>query len=137
MAIPTLLPVRILRWSFRPGQLFFAILLMISLLACTQGGQSGGQKRIRVDVGQIKEISLPAPSDSTVQVVGTSDNSEIVDVSPKQSAAEASVPKSDNMIFLIKGVTVGTAKVIFSAKQTGSPGADRVVRTYVVQVATK
>lgn len=92
---------------------------------------------MRVAVGQIKEIMMPAPGDSTVQVVGTSDNSEVVDVSPKQLAAETSVPKSANTIFLIKGVTVGTAKVVFSEKQTGSSGTERVLRTYVVQVATK
>ena len=92
---------------------------------------------MRVAVGQIKEISLPAPGDSTVQLIGTSDNSEVVDVSPKQSASETSAPKLNTMIFLIKGVTVGTAKVIFSEKQTGGSGTDRIVRTYVVQVSTK
>ncbi len=80
---------------------------------------------------------MAAPTDSTVQLIGTSDNSEVVDVSPKQSVAETSVPKSANAIFLIKGVTVGTAKVVFSEKQTGGTGTDRVLRTYVVQVATK
>lgn len=110
---------------------------MVGLTACSQGAQPGGQRRMRVDVGQIKEISLPAPGDSTVQLIGTSDNSEVVDVSPKQLAAQTSVAKSDNAVFLIKGVTVGTAKVVFSEKQTGGSGTDRVVRTYVVQVSTK
>ncbi len=136
MVITTLLRKRTVRWSSPSGQLFFAVLLVVGLWACSQSSQPGGQRRMQVAVGQIKEISMPAPGDSTVRLIGTSDNSEIVDVSPKQSAAETSVAKSDNAIFLIKGVTVGTAKVVFSEKQTGGAGTERVVRTYVVQVAT-
>ena len=137
MATSTSLPVRTVRLSEQLTQLFLMALLMVSSLACSQNGQAGGPRRMQVAVGQIKEISMTAPNDRTVRLIGTSDNSEIVDVSPKQSATEANTATSDNAIFLIKGVTVGTAKVVFSEKQTGGAGTERVVRTYVVQVATK
>lgn len=94
---------------------------------------------MRLTVGEINEISMARPADRTTVLTGTSDNSEIVDVSLKQTvAAETGATLStDQLIFLIKGITVGTARVVFSGKRVDEPGTGHVRKTYVVQVSSK
>ena len=91
-------------------------------------------------VGEIKEITI-SPTNSSFSLTGTSDNSEVVDVSQKPTAAadtsSAKSASSGNLVFLIKGVTVGTAKVIFSEIRADETGDGQVQRTYVVQVKSK
>lgn len=112
-----------------------ALLLLAGLSSChsLQPGESG--KRLKLNVGEIKEISLSAPKDSTVQIVGTSDNNEVVDVSQKPVIG-STTQSAGSMVFLLKGVTVGTANVIFSDRKPGEAGAGHIRRTYKVQVTT-
>ncbi|MBN8826367.1 MAG: hypothetical protein J0I82_30350 [Spirosoma sp.] len=93
-----------------------------------------------IDVGQIKEISIPSRGDGTSELIGTSDNQEVVDVSRQQLAPAVDTLKRTNngpTVFQIKGVTVGTANVVFSTRPLNQPGAGQPVRTYVVQVKAK
>ena len=116
--------------------------LIISLFACSKTSQSstGSSKKLRVSVGEIKEISVPSRGDSSVELIGTSDNQEVVEVSRQQLAPAVDTLKRAGpspTVFQIKGVTVGTANVIFSAKPMNATGSGQPVRTYVVQVVTK
>ena len=96
---------------------------------------------MRLTVGDIKEVSINARPDSTNQLTATSDNQEVVDVSRKLT--DATSPNGPQLstagptVFLIKGVTAGTAKVVFSEKPTGAEGTGRVRKAYVVTVVTK
>ena len=112
----------------------FLIIGLIALTARCQRSVSGSAKPMRLTVGDINEISLARPADRTIQLTGTSDNSEIVDVSPKQTAAGEPSTASDRVAFLIKGVTAGTARVMFTEKRADESGAGHVRKTYVVQV---
>lgn len=114
---------------------FIPAMCMVGFIACGQHGVSGPQTRLRVAVGQIKEVTLSASSDSTRQLVATSDNSEIVDVSPKEVATAATgTVKSPTNTFLIKGVTVGTARVVFTETQANTPGPGPIRKAYSVRV---
>lgn len=79
--------------------------------------------------------------DTTWQLTATSDNQEVVDVSRKpKTPTTGSEPKtadSGSATFLIKGVTVGTANVVFSEKQIGADGDGQVRKSYVVSVTSK
>ena len=122
----------------KPMNLFSLALCMAGLLACGQHGVSGSQTRLRVAIGQIKEVTLSAPADSTHQLVGTSDNSEIVEVSLKEAvSAQTGAVKSPSNTFLIKGVTAGTARVVFTENQTHTPGPGPIRKAYSVQVTTQ
>ncbi|GAB3940791.1 hypothetical protein GCM10028805_03140 [Spirosoma harenae] len=106
------------------------------ILSCNRAN-SAAKKRLKIEVGEIKEISLPGQSDGTAELIGTSDNQEIVEVSRRQLApAVDTVKRADQgpSVFQIKGVTVGTANVVFTTKPLGSAGAGETIRTYVVQV---
>lgn len=131
------------RIRLRKLTIFASIIgLIIGFPACNKSSQpgTGSQKKLRVSVGEIKEISVPSRGDSSVELIGTSDNQEVVEVSRQQLA-----PAVDTLnragtgptIFQIKGITVGTANVIFSAKPMNATGSGQPVRTYVVQVVTK
>lgn len=118
--------------------------LFIALSACNAnqpGSSSGRQQRLRLTVGDISELTIPARQDSTWQLTATSDNQEVVDVSRKPLDATApngtTLPTTGPVIFLIKGVTAGTAKVVFSEKLIGADGTGRVRKTYVVNIANK
>ena len=113
--------------------------LTFGLVSYSQPG-SGGKKRLKIDVGEIKEISLPSRGDGTSELIGTSDNQEVVEVSRQQLAPAVDTLKRGNngpTVFQIKGVTAGTANVVFSKKPLGGTGSGEVVRTYVVQVVAK
>ncbi|GAB3506746.1 hypothetical protein GCM10027341_40310 [Spirosoma knui] len=114
---------------------------MISVSACSRTAQTGPQSKLRLEVGQIKEVTLSASGDGSTQLVGTSDNQEVVDVTRKQPGPEstATIQTGDSgpIVFLIKGVTVGKANVTFSEKKTGEEGSGQAKKTYVVEVRAK
>lgn len=114
-------------------------LLLTGLSACRSDKSVGRQTRIRLTVGEIREVSLPGRGDSTVQLIGSSDNQEVVDVSRRQLAPAVDTLQTGSgpTVFQIKGITVGTANVIFSEKRTGETGSGQARKTYVVQVTSK
>lgn len=119
-----------------------ALALLVSLFAlinaCTASktGIATGQK-LRLRVGEIREITIIPRADTTWKLTATSDNQEVVDVSRKSSAAIAApIPAAGPAAFLIKGITVGTAKVVFTENQPGSDGTGLVKKAYVVTVTT-
>jgi hypothetical protein len=121
---------------------FWLILLLTGSLACSQNSQTdtGEKRKLKVTVGEIKEVSLPSRGDGSSELIGTSDNQEVVEVSRQQLAPAVDTLKRDNSgpaVFQIKGITVGTANVVFSAKPLNQTGSGQTVRTYVVQVVTK
>lgn len=124
----------------RCGLALMACLLAL-LTACTTNRSSlATGPKIRLQVGDIKEVTMATRADTTWQLTATSDNQEVVDVSRKQPIAgpggsTASAPGP--AIFLIKGVTVGTARVVFSEKQLGATGDGQVKKTYTIIVSSK
>ncbi|QMW06818.1 hypothetical protein H3H32_01875 [Spirosoma foliorum] len=94
---------------------------------------------MRVSVGEIKEVSLSTESDSAAELIGTSDNQEVVEVSRPQlaPAVDTLTNKKSPMVFQIKGVTVGTANVIFTTKPLNQAGSGQTIRTYIVQVTAR
>jgi len=111
-------------------------------MACSQTSQpdSGSKKQLRISVGEIKDVSLPSRGDGTSELIGTSDNQEVVEVSRQQLAPAVDTLKRDGSgptIFQIKGVTAGTANVVFSTKPMNQTGNGQAIRTYVVQVIAK
>ncbi|AKD58359.1 hypothetical protein SD10_05890 [Spirosoma radiotolerans] len=113
-----------------------------TFFACSKSSQSGAgsQKKLRVSVGEIKEISVPSRGDNSLELIGTSDNQEVVEVSRQQLAPAVDTLKRTGAgptVFQIKGVTVGTANVTFSAKPMNAAGSGQPLRTYVVQVVAK
>lgn len=139
----TLQPVLLIRtWLRRMTPFVWVIGLTIGLLACSKSSQlgTGSQKKLRVSVGEIKDISVPSRGDSSVELIGTSDNQEVVEVSRQQLAPAVDTLKrtgASPTVFQIKGVTVGTANVIFSAKPMNTTGSGQPLRTYIVQVVAK
>ncbi|GAB2545844.1 hypothetical protein GCM10027085_41840 [Spirosoma aerophilum] len=98
------------------------------------------KKRLKVSVGEIKEITLSGRGTNGSELIGTSDNQEVVEVSRQQLAPAVDTLRQANAsptVFQIKGVTVGTANVIFSTKPMNQSGSGQTVRTYVVQVVAK
>ncbi len=122
-----------------PANLLTIILLVLSLSACNRTGQSTNGQRMRLSVGEIKEVAMP--SRKGAQLVGTSENQEIVDVSQRPFTSADSVAmqqgQSVSTVFLVKGVSTGTAKLFFSDKTTGEDGSGRPRRTYAVQVVSQ
>lgn len=122
---------------------FALIVLLTGFMACSRNAQpgTGPQKQMRLTVGEINEIRMPVPADSTILLSATSDNSEVVDVSQKQAVATAAGSAqptvSGQQTYLIKGVTIGLARVVFSEKRSGETGNGQVRRTYLVQVVSK
>jgi hypothetical protein len=116
--------------------------LVVGLVACSSANPSGSgsQKKVRIAVGEIKEITLPNRGDEKSELVGTSDNQEVVEVSRQQLAPAVDTLKHNNTrstIFQIKGITAGTANVVFTTKPLNQAGNGQTVRTYVVQVSAK
>jgi hypothetical protein len=129
-------------WLNQTAKLILLTFLTASLIACTKSNQpgSGSQKRLRVSVGEIKEISVPNRGDGSSELIGTSDNQEVVEVSRRQLAPAVDTLNRNNAgptVFQIKGVTAGTANVVFSTKPLSQPGSGQTIRTYVVQVVAK
>lgn len=120
---------------------FVLFWLVLACISCNKGSlpSSGPQKKLRVSVGEIKEISLSTGGNSAVELIGTSDNQEVVEVSRPQlaPAVDTLTLRKAPMIFQIKGVTVGTANVIFTTKPLNQAGSGQTIRTYIVQVTAK
>jgi hypothetical protein len=121
-----------------------AALLLALLAACGGPGSStsaGGTKRLRLEVGKIKEVDFRLGPDTTLQLYSSSDNKEIVDVSRAESAPEdvAARPTkgTDRAVFYIKGVSPGRASVVFSEKKNDQDGPGRTLSTYTVEVVSK
>ena len=117
-------------------------LFTLSLAACSKSNQltSGPQRKLTVTIGEIKEVSLSRSGDGSSELIGTSDNQEVVEVSRQQLAPAVDTLQRKNTgptVFQIKGVTVGTANVVFSEKPMNQAGNGQPVRTYVVQVTAK
>lgn len=116
------------------------ILLIFSLASCRSDKSFGNKQRIRLTVGEIKDITMPSRGDSATQLIGTSDNQEVVEVSRQQAAPAVDTLKRDNSgptVFQLKGITIGTANVIFSEKRADEAGNGKARKTYVVQVVSK
>ena len=115
------------------------VLLIAGLSACTSL-RSDKAQRLRIEVGEIKEIRLPGQGDASMQLIGTSDNNEVVEVSRRELAPAVDTlqaTRSGPSIFQIKGVTTGTANVVFTEKRPEEVGSGRIRKTYSVQVVTK
>ena len=129
------------RYTWPQMSLFLLITSVIISASTYQSNQpgSGSRKKMKVAVGEIKEISMPSRGDGSFELVGTSDNQEVVEVSRQQLAPAVDTLKRDNgpTVFQIKGVTIGTANVVFSKKPINQISIGEVVRTYVVQVTAK
>lgn len=134
--------------KYSPKQIYYPIVkvfLLLALLAeisaCNRQGsvttESSSQKpkRIRLVVGQIREVHLPVPSDTTIQLTASSENNEIVDVT-RQTTLQTKRGKK-KALFLIKAITGGAVKVIFSQKGINEEGAGNILKTYQVQVVNK
>ena len=127
-------------WS-KVSLLLLTIAATIHISAHNQSDQpgSGSRKKMKVAVGEIKEISMPSRGDGSFELVGASDNQEVVEVSRQQLAPAVDTLKRSNgpTVFQIKGITIGTANVVFSKKPINQISVGEVVRTYVVQVTAK
>jgi hypothetical protein len=119
------------------------VVLLAVLTACGGAGSStsGGAKRLRLEVGKIKEVDFRLGPDTTLQLYSSSENKEIVDVSRAESAPEdvAARPAkgTDRAVFYIKGISPGRANVVFSEKKNGQEGPGRTLSTYNVEVVSK
>lgn len=128
--------------GLKAGKHLIFLGFLFTALSCSHTGVSdtGTKKRLRVSVGEIKEISMSGRGDSGAELIGTSDNQEVVEVSRQQLAPAVDTLRRTNpgsAVFQIKGVTVGTANVVFSTKPMNQSGSGQAIRTYVVQVVAK
>ncbi len=120
------------------------VVLLAVLTACGGAGGStsaGGAKRLRLEVGKIKEVDFRLGPDTTLQLYSSSENKEIVDVSRAESAPEdvAARPAkgTDRAVFYIKGISPGRANVVFTEKKNDQDGPGRTLSTYNVEVVSK
>lgn len=114
--------------------------LCVALSLGLAGCAGSHPQKLRLHVGEIQEVTLRAPADTSRRLLATSENPEVVDVSRKQSVAEGVAPASapsGGQTYLVKGVTAGTVRVIFSEKSPGQPGPGRVRRAYRVEVVNE
>lgn len=135
------MPARTVSQRQRYGPaLLVCLFAVLSACSANRSDSTTGQ-RMRLSVGDIKEVTISARPDSTNQLTATSDNQEVVDVSRKPTDATAPngprLSTGGPVVFLIKGVTAGTAKVVFSEKSIGAEGTGRVKKTYLVTVANQ
>jgi len=122
----------------------YTLVLLCSLVAllsaCTANRTGAKGQPFRLKVGEIREVNLATRADTTWQLTATSDNQEVVDVSrkPTSSATGSGIttPTSGPAVFLIKGVTIGTAQVVFSEKQPGTDGTGTIKKQYRVTVTS-
>ncbi|QKZ15801.1 hypothetical protein HU175_17775 [Spirosoma sp. KUDC1026] len=92
---------------------------------------------MQLAVGDIKEITVPRRGDSSLQLIGTSDNQEVVDVSRRELAPAVDTLQrqpAGPTVFQLKGITAGTANVTFSEKRPDEAGNGKTIRTYIVRV---
>ena len=127
----------------------FVLVCLLALMGACNASRTEPNKgqRMRLNVGEINEISMDTRQDTTWQLMATSDNQEVVDVTRKPLAtitgngvnngANTAMATGGSVAFLIKGVTAGTARVVFSEKQAGEEGPGRVKRAYFVTVVNK
>lgn len=111
-------------------------LILGGLAACT----ATRPQKLRLHVGEIKEVTLRVPADTSRRLLATSENPEVVDVSQRQAVAEGVTPPpapASEQTFLLKGVTAGTVRVVFSEKPNGMQTPERVRRAYRVEVVNK
>lgn len=120
--------------------LLVCLLTLLSACSANRSDSVKGQ-RMRLTVGDISEVTISARADTTYQLMATSDNQEIVDISRKPTDTTApngpQLATERPIIYLIKGVTAGTARVVFSEKPVGEDGSGRVKKAYVVTVVNK
>lgn len=113
---------------------------LLSACTATRSESAKGQP-MKLTVGDIREVTVAARPDTTYRLTATSDNQEVVDVSrkPADVTAPGGTPATTTgpTVFLIKGVTAGTARVVFSEKKIGTDGAGQTKKAYVVTVANK
>ncbi len=121
-----------------------AVLLVALLAACGGAGggtSAGGAKRLRLEVGKIKEVDFRLSPDTSLHLYSSSDNKEIVDVSRAESSPDdlAARPAkgADRAVFYIKGVSPGRASIVFSEKKNGQEGPGRTLSTYAVEVVSE
>ncbi|QHT71088.1 hypothetical protein GXP67_32765 [Rhodocytophaga rosea] len=129
------------RYSYSVARFFLLIILLVQASACNRQGTSAAEntqkpKNIRLVVGKIKEVQMPVPADTTIQLVASSENNEIVDVS-KQTVEQTLSQNQTKETFLIKAITPGTVKVTFSRKKVNEEGAGDITQTYLVRVVNK
>ncbi|GAA4465660.1 hypothetical protein GCM10023189_46610 [Nibrella saemangeumensis] len=121
--------------------LLFLVGLGIGWTGCSQHLQSNNAsnrgERLEVKIGEIKEVALPGIIVNPVELIGTSENKEIVEVSRRRLTAPVDTLKpsdSGPSVFEIKGITTGTARVTFSEKRTDGKGREKIRKAYVVKV---
>lgn len=131
---------------FRFGKRTTVPLALIAFTICLSGcgvnnpSGSGTTKKMTIAVGDIKEVSLSGSGDGATELIGTSDNQEIVDVSRRELAPAVDTLKRTDTgptVFQIKGITAGKANVIFTKQAIGATGSGQPVRTYIVEVKAK
>ncbi len=106
------------------------------LLACTPNAQPG-TCRLRLYVGEIKEVALRSPADTSAQLLAVSENKEVVDISRQEAVHQQPTALPTRLVFLLKGVTAGKARVVFSEKPAGSLVPERTRKFYLVEVVNK
>jgi hypothetical protein len=121
--------------------------LLSGLYACGSVSNKGDYtfsekaRRIKLGIGEIKEITINSQRDSTWQVIGSSENKEIVDVTSKQDPSEetatTNIPHNGSLTFMVKGVTTGKIRVVFAEKKKAESGPGRILKTYLVDVVTE
>ena len=132
-----------MRAAAAPIVFLLAALLPVFLGACGSSGSSvsGGAKRLRLEVGKIKEVDFRLGPDTTLHLYSSSDNKEIVDVSRAESSPDDVAVRpakgADRALFYIKGISPGKANVVFSEKKSDQEGPGRTLSTYAVEVVSK
>jgi len=108
---------------------------LTSFAGCRSSTSADGGQPMRLAVGEVKEVTVSGK----VPIQSTSDNQEVVDVSQKPlSRSDSSALAQGNtvaMVFLIKGVTAGSARVLLSEPSSGNTTGSRLRKAYRVQVA--
>ncbi|GAA4409953.1 hypothetical protein GCM10023187_33980 [Nibrella viscosa] len=129
--------------AFRVKGVTFLLLfvLIIGWTGCRRQLQSNNAsnrgERLEVKIGEIREVALPGALITPVELVGTSENKEIVEVSRRRLTAPIDTLRPSDpgpAVFEIKGVTTGTARVTFSEKRTDGKGKEKLRKAYVVKV---
>lgn len=123
-----------------PGGRALALIASCALLAAALVGCSPraavSNHQLRLRVGEVREIAVPRPADTSLRLQASTDNPEVADVSPHP--APVGEPQSGEkpgwLKFLVKGVTAGKVRVVFSEKTNGLEVRDRVAQIYLVEV---
>lgn len=106
------------------------------LAACT----ATRPQKMRLHVGEIKEITRRTPTDTSRRLLATSENPEVADVSRQQAVAEGVTPSAApaaRQTFLLKGVTADRVRVVFSEKTKTLQAQDWIRKTYLVEVVNE